>query len=113
VPGREQVIGALGPQAVGQLEGTIGMARVQRFGNRGQLVDDHVRPRPGHRRGDLIGIERVRDHRHGAQPVEHRLLRLAARHAMNLMTGGDQTRHQLLSDRSRSSCHEHSHHQLL
>jgi len=32
---------------------------------------------------------------------------------MNLMTRGNQTRHQLLSNRSRRSCHKHSHHQLL
>jgi hypothetical protein len=30
---------------------------------------------------------------------------------MNLMTGGHQTRHQLLSDRSRRTCHKHSHHE--
>src|SRR5215467_894119 len=32
---------------------------------------------------------------------------------MNLMTGGNQTRHQLLSDRSRRTRHEHSHQRLL
>jgi hypothetical protein len=32
---------------------------------------------------------------------------------MNLMTRLDQTRHQLPSNRSRRSCHKHSHHQLL
>ena len=32
---------------------------------------------------------------------------------MDLMTRGNQTRHQLPSDRSRRSCHEHSHHQCL
>jgi len=66
-----------------------------------------------HGLGDLVGIKRVRDHRHSAQPGEHRLLRLAPRHAMNLMTRGDQTRHQLRSDRSRRTCHKHSHRQLL
>src|ERR671912_1998580 len=72
-------------------------------------MDDHVRPRPAHSLCDLIGIERVRDHRHSAQLVEHRLLRLAMRHAMNLMTRGNQTRHQLLPDRPRRSCDKHSH----
>jgi len=37
-------------------------------------MDDHVRPRPPHGLRDLIGIKRVRDHRHSAQLVEHRLL---------------------------------------
>ena len=32
---------------------------------------------------------------------------------MNLMTRGNQPRHQLLADRSRRSCNEHSHHQPL
>jgi hypothetical protein len=32
---------------------------------------------------------------------------------MNLMTRRNQTRHQLLSNRSRRTCHKHSHHQSL
>src|SRR5918912_3578398 len=35
------------------------------------------------------------------------------RHAMNLMTRGNQTRHQLSSDRSRRTRDKHSHHWLL
>jgi hypothetical protein len=42
--------------------------------DRGQLMDDHLRPRLAHRLGDLIGVQRVGDHRHGAHFVEHRLL---------------------------------------
>src|SRR4029450_11042684 len=76
-------------------------------------MDDHLWPRPAYRLGDLIGIKRVRDHRHRAQLVEHRLLRLAARHGMNLMTGGNQTRHQLHPDRSCRARDKHSHRQLL
>ena len=111
VPGRQQVVSPLGPQAVGQREIAIEVTCVNRP-DRGQLVDDHVRLRPAHGLRDLIGIERVRDHRHRAQSVEHRLLGLAPRHAMNLMTGGNQQRHQVLPDRSGRSCHKHSHHQL-
>jgi hypothetical protein len=106
------MVGPLGPQPVGQREIAIEMTHVQRS-DRGQLMDDHLGPRPAHRLRDLIGIERVRDHRHRAQLVEHRPLRLVTRHAMNLMTGGNQTRHQLPPDRSRRSRHEHSHRQLL
>jgi hypothetical protein len=76
-------------------------------------MDNHVRPRPAHRRRNLIGIQRVRDHRHSAQLADHRLLGFAAGHARDLMTRGNQTRHQLLSDRSRRSGHKHSHHQVL
>jgi hypothetical protein len=42
--------------------------------DRGQLMDDHVRFRARHGLRDLIGIKRVRDHRHSAQLVKHRLL---------------------------------------
>jgi hypothetical protein len=113
LPGRERVIGALGPQAVGQLQVTIGMAHVHRLRNRGQLMNDRIRPRPDHRLRDLIGIKRVRDHRHRAQLVEYRPLGLATRHPMNLMTRRHQTRHQQLTNRSRRTCHKHSHHWLL
>jgi hypothetical protein len=30
-------------------------------------MDDHVRLRPADRLSDLVGIKRVRNHRHGAQ----------------------------------------------
>ena len=73
LPGREQVVRALGPQAAGQREIAIEVTHVHRS-NRGQLMDDHVRPRPAHGLRDLIGIKRVCNHRHGAQLVEHRLL---------------------------------------
>jgi hypothetical protein len=106
------VVGPLGPQAVGRREITVHVAQVNRP-DRGQLVDDHVRLGSRHGLRDLIGIKRVRDHRHRAQLTEHRLLCLAARHAMNLMTRGDQPRHQLLADRSRRTGHKHPHHWLL
>jgi hypothetical protein len=76
-------------------------------------MDDHVRSRLAHGLDDLVGIERVRDHRHRAQLLEHRLLRLVTRHAVHLMTGGDQSRQQLPPDRSGRSRHEHPHRQLL
>jgi hypothetical protein len=41
---------------------------------RGQLMDDHVRPRAAHGLRDLVGLKRVGDHRHSAQLGEHRLL---------------------------------------
>jgi hypothetical protein len=42
--------------------------------DRAQLMDDHVRPRARHGLRDLIGIKRVRDHRHSEQLTPHRLL---------------------------------------
>jgi hypothetical protein len=73
LPGREQVIRALGPQTVGLREIALHVACVQRS-DRGQLMDDHVRLRLAHGLRDLIRIKRVRDDRHSAQLVEHRLL---------------------------------------
>ena len=102
------MVGALRPQAVGRRGSAFRVALHPCKG--GQLVDDHIRPRPAHGFRDLLGIERVRDYGHSAQLEEHRLLRLAARHAMNLMTRGNQTRYQLPPDRSRRTCHKHSHH---
>src|SRR5215475_3867905 len=67
----------------------------------------------GNGRRDLIGIQRVRDHRHSAQLAEHRVHCLAARHAMNLMTCGNQTLHPLLADPPRRTSHKHPHHWLL
>src|SRR5215207_7887939 len=102
------MIRPLGPQTVGQRGTALEVTHTHPC-ERGQLMDDHVRPRPAHRLRDPFGIERVRDHRHSAELVEHRLLRLATRHAMNLMPRGNQTWHQLLSNRPRRSCDKHSH----
>ena len=74
LPGREQVVRALGPQTVGLREMAVEVTHVQQLSDRGQLMDDHVRPRPAHGLRDLIGIKRVRDHWDGAELLEHRLL---------------------------------------
>jgi hypothetical protein len=55
------------------------------------------------------GVERVGDHRHRAQLGQQRLLRRAARHAVDLVARGNQTRHELPADRSRRTRDEHSH----
>jgi hypothetical protein len=73
LPGRQQVIRPLGPQAVGQREIAIHVSQVQRS-NCGQLVDNHVRLRPAHGLRNLLGIKGVCDHRHSAELMEHRLL---------------------------------------
>jgi len=41
---------------------------------RSQLMDDHVRLGFPDNIRDLIGIQPIRDHRHGTQVVEHRPL---------------------------------------
>jgi hypothetical protein len=59
------------------------------------------------------GSSAFRYYRHGAQLIEHRLLRLAAGHAVNRMTCGNPARHELLSNRARSTSHKHLHQRLL
>ena len=73
LPGGEQVVGPLGPQTVRPREIAIEVTQVKPA-NRGQLMDDHIRLRPSHGLRDLVGIKRIRHHRHSAQLVEHRLL---------------------------------------
>ena len=72
-------------------------------------MDDDVRRGMRHGGRDLVGVEGVREHRHGAQLVEHRLLGLVPGHAVNLMAGGNQARDQLPPDCPGCSCDEHSH----
>jgi hypothetical protein len=86
--GREQMIRALGPQAVGQREVAIEMAHVERVRDRRQLMDDHVGLRGPDRFRDLVGIERVRHHGRCALLEEHRLLGFAARHSGDLVARG-------------------------
>jgi hypothetical protein len=63
------LVGAFGPQAVGQREIAIEVTRVKRTDRR-QLMDDHLRPRARHSLRHLIGIKGIRHHRHSAQLVE-------------------------------------------
>jgi hypothetical protein len=68
------VVRALGPQTVGRREIAIEVTHVQQLSDRGQLMHDHVRPRPAHGLRDLIWIKRVGDDGNSAELVEHRLL---------------------------------------
>ena len=72
VPGGEQVGGALRSQPVGRRGIAFGVALHPCKG--GQLMDDHLRPRPPYGLRHLIGIKRVRHHRHSTQLADHRLL---------------------------------------
>jgi hypothetical protein len=67
------MIRALDPQTAGRSERAVEMTQVNRT-DRGQLMDDHVRLRMGYGVRDLIGVKRVRDHRHCAELSQHRLL---------------------------------------
>ena len=102
------MVGSFGPQSVGRSEVTVEVTEVERA-DRGQLEDDHIWLRALHGFHDLVGIERVRDHRHRTQLVEHCLFRRAVGQAMHLVTGRNQSRYQLPADRSRRACNEDVH----
>ena len=106
------MVGALGPQPVGHREAAVEVAHVE-CGDRGQLVDDHIGPRLGDGIGDLLGIERVDDHRRGPEVRQRRLLGLAPRGADDLVAGGDQPGDQLFAHRACRACNEDFHFRLL
>lgn len=106
--GREQVVGPLGPQPVGLGEVAVKPARVER-GDRGQLVDDHVRAGRSDGIGDPLAIKRVRDHGGRPEPLQQLALGGGSGHPGHVVPGADQARHQLAPDRPCRSCNEHLH----
>jgi hypothetical protein len=66
----QQVVGALGAQPVGGGDHALGAAERGRPAERGELVHDHLGLGPGDRAGDRLRVERVHDHRFGAQARE-------------------------------------------
>jgi hypothetical protein len=88
--GREQVIGALGSQAVGLLEGLVEVAQVQVSAQGGQLMDDDLGLGLRHRTRDRVGVERVGDHRLRAELADDVLLGWRPRHADHVMAARDE-----------------------
>ena len=84
----EQVLGALDAQAVGVGERAVEVAQVREPGERGELVDDGVGPRGGHRGDDRVAVEAVRDDGLGAGRAQGRGLGRGAGHAGHLVAGG-------------------------
>ena len=111
--GGQQVVGALGPQAVRQAKSrskwrmSIEPARAR------ELVHDHLglarRDRPGH----LVGIERIRDD--GLRPQLAQQVALGARagHAGHLVPARYQARDELPSQSAGGSSNHHLHDSLL
>jgi hypothetical protein len=111
--GGEQVIGALGPQAVGLGEVTREVAQVERVRDGGELVHDRLGLGCGDGLGHRLGVERVADHRPPAQLANQLLLGLAAGHARDLVSALDQAGKQLPAKCTRRSCEEDPHGHLL
>ena len=67
----EQVVGALGPQPVGQHELPVEVLEALDARQPGQLVDHHLGLRAHHRLDDLVAVKRVSGHRRGAECAQH------------------------------------------
>ena len=76
--GREQVVSALGAQAVGGRERALELAQVEVAAERRHLVDDGVGPGVGHGGAEAVAVEAVDHYRLGAQLAQPRDLRRAA-----------------------------------
>ena len=84
---REQDVRALGPQPVGLGEVALEVAQIERLRERGQLMEDHLRPRRADRGTDGVRVERIGDRRLGAE-LAHEVGALhAAGHARDVVTG--------------------------
>ena len=106
--GVQQVPGALGAAPVGGGVEIL-LAEVEPLGQRGELVNDDLGARLLDRHAQRVGVEHVHDG--GARAgLAHVLgLRLGARHARHLVSGGDELRDQRPADRPARACDEHPH----
>jgi hypothetical protein len=99
----QQVVGALGTQAVRQLEALLEAPEVD-SAQRSELMDDRVGPGRGNCRYDRIAIERVDYDWLGTQIPQHRRLVLTACGADDRVAVIDQLRHEPLPDCACCSC---------
>jgi hypothetical protein len=97
--GGQQMVEALRPQPIGRREVAVEVAEVQRAGQRGQLMHDHLGLRLGHHPRHVLGIEGVGRDRHRAQIAHRLLLGRVARHAGHLVALRDEPRYELPSQR--------------
>ena len=87
------MIGAFGAQAVGHGGEAVGVPQVPESRlalEGGELVDDHLGLRLGHRLGDCVGIERVGHDRPGAEASEQVGLGRRLGHAAHVVARGGQ-----------------------
>jgi hypothetical protein len=107
--GRQQVVGAPGPQVVGGGEPLVGLAEAAHARQRGHLVHDHLRPGGPHRRDHRLAIQPVDDHRLRARLAQLRELAGRPRCGGDLVTGRDQHRNEVPSQCPGRSRDEDSH----
>jgi hypothetical protein len=109
--GRQQVVGAPGPQFDGGGAHLVGIADVPgpHVRQRGHLVHDHLRPGGPHRRDHRLAIQPVHDHRLRARLAQLRDLAGRPRGRGDLVTRRDQPRNEVPSQCPGRSRDEDSH----
>jgi hypothetical protein len=86
----EQVLGALGAQAVGHGEALVDVAEVEVAAQRGHLVDDRVGRRSRDGAHDGLAVQAVHQDGVGPEVAQTRGLRLGAGRAGDRVAAGDQ-----------------------
>ena len=109
----QQVPGPGRPQLVGRGEPAVEPPQVRRSGQRGHLVNDHVRLRLGDRSPDRDAVQPVHDDGTGAERLQLACLGRAPGRRGHLVPARHQLRQQPPTQRSGSACNEDSHHTLL
>ena len=107
--GREQVVGALGAQPVGERELAFEVPHVDLRGYGGELVHDHVGLRLAHDPAHGVGIERVGHHGLRAEAAQLVSLGFRAGHPHDIVPVGDQQGNELLAERTGGPGDEYLH----
>ena len=107
--GRQQVVGAPGPELVRGGELLVGIAEVPHARQRGHLVHDHLRRGGPHRRDHRLAIQPVENHRLGARRAQLRNLAGRPGGGGDLVTRRDQPRNKVPSQCPGRSRDENSH----
>jgi hypothetical protein len=106
---RQEVVGALDAQLVGERELTIEATHVDRWWDGGELVHDDVGLCLAHGPPHRVGIQRVGHHGLRAEAADLIALGFRASHPDNIVPRGDQHGNKLLADRTRGAGDEHLH----
>jgi hypothetical protein len=107
--GRQQVVGAPGPELVRGGEEFVGIAEAPHARQRGHLVHDHLRCGGPYRRDHRRPVQPVNDHRLRARLAQQLGLAGCPRGGGDLVTRRDQPGNQVQSQRPGRSGNENSH----
>jgi hypothetical protein len=105
----QQVVGALGAQAVGHGEELVGVLHVHVTAEGGELVDDDLGFGLGHGPGHRVGVEGVGHHGTGAQGPDGVGLARRAGHAHDVVTSGIELGDELGAECASGTGDEHLH----